>query len=203
MYYEAHHFTKHVKEVLPEYFVNKTVLDIGSADINGNNRFLFSNCEYIGNDVIPYINVDIVCVTSELPFNHSSFDVIVSTECFEHDMQYPASLKKVTELLKEDGLFFFTCATTNRAEHGTTRTDPSSSLTSQLESWQDYYKNLTVEDIKKVIDCDKIFSYYEFYTNSRSCDLYFWGIKKGKPLGRTVKEYVAPNVIRKAVSSGV
>jgi hypothetical protein len=33
------------KNILPDFFINKRVLDVGSGDINGNNRFLFENCD--------------------------------------------------------------------------------------------------------------------------------------------------------------
>lgn len=35
---------KKIKKEYPQYFVSKRVLDIGSLDINGNNRGLFEDC---------------------------------------------------------------------------------------------------------------------------------------------------------------
>jgi SAM-dependent methyltransferase len=151
------------------------VLDVGSADINGNNMFLFTNCVYLSNDVVPARNVSIVSETRNLPFSDASFDTIVSTECFEHDMHYEESIKKIIRLLKPGGLFFFTCASTGRAEHGTLRTTPSESMTTNIPEWANYYKNLTEDDI----DIEDAFDRYCFYNNTKSCDLYFWGIKKG------------------------
>ena len=52
MHTEARDFTLFVKKILNDFFIGKVVLDVGSGDINGNNRFLFENCEYNGNDVI-------------------------------------------------------------------------------------------------------------------------------------------------------
>ena len=46
MHIEARDFTVFVKRIFGDYFMNKRVLDVGSGDINGNNRFLFENCEY-------------------------------------------------------------------------------------------------------------------------------------------------------------
>ena len=48
MHDQARDFTMFVKQILGNYFINKRVLDVGSGDINGNNRFLFENCEYDG-----------------------------------------------------------------------------------------------------------------------------------------------------------
>mgnify|MGYP003324823520 CR=1 FL=1 len=71
------------------------MLDVGSGDINGNNNFLFENCEYNGNDVTEAKNVTIVSRTKDLPFEKESFDTIISTECFEHDPEYKESFLKM------------------------------------------------------------------------------------------------------------
>ena len=47
------------------------------------------------------------------------------------------------------------------------------------EEWDnEYYKNVTEEDIRECINIDNIFSYYKFDIETNHCDLYFWGIKK-------------------------
>jgi SAM-dependent methyltransferase len=181
MHDEARRFTLYVKSEFPQFFENyRFVLDVGSADINGNNMFLFSNCVYLANDVVPARNVTIVSETRNLPFSDASFDTIVSTECFEHDMHYEESLKKIISLLKPGGLFAFTCASTGRAEHGTLRTSPTESMTTRytdVPEWANYYKNLTEDDV--IEEIENAFERYCFYTNTKSKDLYFWGIKKG------------------------
>ena len=182
MHLEALQFIKFIKSILSEYFENKIVLDVGSGDINGNNRFLFNNCEYNGNDVINAPNVTIVSKTKDLLFSDNYFDTIISTECFEHDPEYTESIKKIYNMLKPDGLFFFTCASTNRKEHGTRRTSKNASYGTigKIEDMQDYYKNLTIKDINEVLNLDDLFSVWKSYYNSKSCDLYFVGIKKGQ-----------------------
>lgn len=187
MHEEARLFTLYVQEIFPHFFNNyKIVLDVGSADINGNNKFLFSdNCVYISNDVIDAENVTVVCETKNIPYTDSTFDTIISTECFEHDMSYKESLQKIIKILKPGGLFVFTCASTDRPEHGTLRTSPESSMTTKYEKvpeWANYYKNLTEDDIFDSIRLDNIFKSYCFYTNNKSHDLYFWGIKNGGDL---------------------
>ena len=79
MHTEARDFTLFVKKILNDFFIGKVVLDVGSGDINGNNRFLFENCEYNGNDVIEANNVTIVSKTKDLPFQNNSLDTIIST----------------------------------------------------------------------------------------------------------------------------
>jgi len=181
MHPEARDYTVFIKQILPDYCVNKRVLDVGSGDINGNNRFLFDNCQYDGNDVIEATNVTIVSKTSALPFENNTFDTICSTECFEHDPDYSASFIKIYDMLKPDGLFFFTCASTDRAEHGTRNSYPSESYGTRgnIADMIDYYKNLTVVDVNDVRKLDDVFSSWNSYYNSSSKDLYFVGIKKG------------------------
>ena len=181
MHDQARQFTIFVKNILSDFFLNKKVLDVGSGDINGNNRFLFENCEYHGNDVVDAPNVTIVSKTKDLPFEENTFDTIISTECFEHDPEYKHSFLKIYSMLKPDGLFAFTCASIGRPEHGTRRTSPHDSYGSigGLQDMLDYYKNLTELDLYYVLKLDDLFSYYDTYYNQESCDLYFVGIKKG------------------------
>lgn len=181
MHPEARHFLGFIVAHYPEYFRNKRVLDVGAGDINGNNRMYFTNCEYHGNDVYPSPNVTIVSKTCDLPFEDHSFDTIISSECFEHDMYYAESLQRIVRMLKPGGLFLFTCATTGRAEHGTKRTSPECSFTCMLDddAWCNYYKNLTEQDVQNAIPCKEVFGVnYSFYVNNRSKDLYFYGFTK-------------------------
>jgi SAM-dependent methyltransferase len=180
MHKEARNFTIYIKKNFPQFFKNCNVLDVGAGDINGNNRFLFDDCKYEGNDVYNAPNITIISKTKDLPFQDECFDVIVSTECFEHDPEYNESILKIYKMLKPGGLLFFTCASTGRPEHGTRRTTPKDSIGTigGILDMQDYYKNLTILDIKKIIDLDLSFSYWNSYYNSKSFDLYFVGIKR-------------------------
>ena len=195
MHEQARHFILFVKEILHDYFINKRVLDVGSGDINGNNRFLFDNCEYHGNDVIEANNVTIVSKTKDLPFSDNSFDTIVSTECFEHDPEYKASFLKIYNMLKPNGLFTFTCASTGREEHGTRRTSPGASYGTigNLPQFIDYYKNVTELDLNYVLNLN-LFSSWDTYYNKCSHDLYFVGIKRGNQRINLPK-YIEPNTI--------
>lgn len=197
MHLEARSFTLFVKQLLDNFFTEKRVLDVGSGDINGNNRFLFENCEYDGNDVVRAKNVTIVSKTKDLPFQNNTFDTIVSTECFEHDPEYRESFIKIYNMLKPDGLFCFTCASTGRAEHGTRRTTPNDSYGTigKLEDMSDYYKNLTETDLNEVLPLNNLFSVWDTYYNNNSKDLYFVGIKKGNSTFNTLVKYVENGVV--------
>ena len=189
MHTEAKNFTHYVKNILPDFFNKKRVLDVGSGDINGNNKSLFIDCEYHGNDVIDAKNVTIVSKTKDLTFDDESFDTIISTECFEHDPEYKESLLKIYKMLKPGGLFLFTCASTNRPEHGTRRSGPMESYGTigNIEGMYDYYKNLTKADLDEVLHLDDTFAVWDTYYNSSSCDLYFMGLK-------VFTKYSDPNV---------
>jgi len=195
MHPEAVDFLLFVKKIFNEFFIEKVVLDVGSGDINGNNKFLFENCEYNGNDVIQAPNVTIVSKTKDLPFSDNTFDTIISTECFEHDPEYKESFVKIYNMLKPGGLFCFTCASTGRPEHGTRRTTPNDSYGTigNLEDMSDYYKNLTEIDLNDVLSLHSMFSVWDTYYNYISKDLYFVGIKKGTKtivLEKYVNKYV-------------
>lgn len=169
-------FCTHVRDKFPKKFHDVDVLDIGSLDINGNNRYLFTNYTYTGIDVGKGKNVDIVSKGHEFKPN-KQYDVVISTECFEHDMYWEKTLNNATELTKPGGIFLFTCATTGRQEHGTSRTTPQDSpFTHTLFS--DYYRNLTQEDVEQALDLPAHFSEWKFDVNNNTKDLYFYGIKR-------------------------
>jgi SAM-dependent methyltransferase len=177
-------FCTRVRSKHPQFFVgvNKEplqILDIGSQDINGNNRFLFfNNFEYTGLDIGPGKNVDVVSTAHKFDPG-KQYDLILSTEVLEHDKYWKESLLNTNRLLKSGGMMLITCASTGRPEHGTRRTDEfSSPLTAQAEGWEDYYMNITEADIKSVWDVEDIFAFHYFEYNAYSCDLYFYGIKK-------------------------
>ena len=187
MHEEQVDFCRSVKDQHPEFFIDKKVLDIGSLDINGNNRYLFQNCEYIGVDVGEGKNVDVITPGHLYDASDESFDVIISTECFEHDMYYEKTWKNIVRMLKSKGIFLFTCAAPGREEHGTLRTRPQDSpLTSSIGEWSNYYKNISERDLRRVLELDEIFGNY-FVDEHHEIkvapfrainDLYFWGIKR-------------------------
>jgi SAM-dependent methyltransferase len=196
MHLEASHFCEFVKNICVDFFHEKCVLDVGSGDINGNNRHLFENCEYNGNDVIAAKNVTIVSKTKDLPFIENTFDTIISTECFEHDPEYKQSLVKIYDMLKPDGLFLFTCASSCRNEHGTKRTSPYDSYGTigNLSDMSDYYKNLTELDLNDALNLNELFSVWDTYYNHSSKDLYFLGIKKGNNHFSSLPKYLQNDV---------
>ena len=171
-----------IKKLHPQYFKNKRVVDVGSLDVNGNNKYLFDDCEYYGIDVIPGPNVDVVCIAHQYIVD-KPFDVAMSTNALEHDMFWKQTIPWMFSSLNPGGLLFFSAASTH-FEHGTKRTTPEDSGTSQMGiEWENYYHNISEVDIQETVDWSNL-SKFEMtlanvVNNSREMDLRFWGIKKG------------------------
>ena len=181
-------FCEKVKNKYPDSFKEKRVLDIGSFDVNGNEEFLFIDCDFNGLDIGPGKGVDIVCSAHEYDAPDESYDTIISCECWEHNPVYKESIQNAIRLLKSGGLFIFTCATTGREVHGVSYLETICSIEHNdwitmpnviRENWDnDYYKNVTEDDVRDAIDVDEIFKDHNFEIEIDHCDLYFWGIKK-------------------------
>jgi len=154
------------------------VLEIGSFDVNGSIRKYFNKSNYVGIDLSSGPGVDIVCEGNKLDHPDQTYDVALSCECFEHNPYWAETFINMCRMTKDGGAVLFTCATTGRPEHGTTRTSANDSPGSQSVGW-DYYKNLTENDFRKAFHFDELFESYLFLTNEQSFDLYFFGIKRG------------------------
>jgi SAM-dependent methyltransferase len=162
-------FVAGLKQRFPEYFRKGRVLEIGSLDINGSVRQFFEDCDYTGVDLGEGKGVDLVARGEELDYFDGNFTVCLSCECFEHNPEWAATLRNMIRM--SCGLVFFSCATTGRPEHGTRRTSPQ-----DAPFCGDYYRNLTEDDVRQEVDLSA-FKVYEFISNDKAHDLYFWGIK--------------------------
>ena len=185
---EQINYVNSVKEKFPEYFNNKKVLGVGTFNVCGTEDSFFDDCDYQGLDIGPGDGVDIICPAQDYDAPDNTYDVIISCECFEHNPYYKETIENAVRMLKPKGLFLFTCATTGRPIHGTKTSDEVDKLKHDKwitmpnvfrEDWDnEYYKNLTEEDIRECFDIDANFSNYEFSVDNNHHDLYFWGFKK-------------------------
>tara|TARA_R110001592_G_scaffold26674_9_gene99597 strand:+ start:1543 stop:2136 length:594 start_codon:yes stop_codon:yes gene_type:complete len=193
---EQRDYLDKIKKQFPDAFTNCKVLDIGSFDVNGNEKPWFDHCDFIGLDLLPGPGVDVACPANEYDMPNETFDTVISCECWEHNPFYKESILNSIRMLKSGGYFIWTCATTGRPVHGTASQDiidKSKGKTSQgneITEWKtmpnvergdwdnEYYKNLTEEDIRDFCDIDNIFTSYQFEVEKNHCDLMFWGIKK-------------------------
>ena len=134
-------FIGRIRDIFPGHFRHARVLEIGSLDINGTIRGLFTDCDYTGIDVGPGPGVDVVCAGQDFDAPDESYDVVISCEAMEHNPYWAETFTNMVRLAKPGGLVLMTCATLGRKEHGTTRTTPADSPLTVAKGW-DYYRNL-------------------------------------------------------------
>jgi len=151
------------------------ILEIGSYDVNGSIRDIFNDGkEYIGVDLTPGPGVDIVSFGHKLDLADGYFDLSISAECFEHDPNWKETFENMVRLTRPGGVVLFTCASSGRPEHGTTRSDPTLSPGTQTLGL-DYYKNLNQADFETSIQLKDMFQIYKFWYLKNHGDLYFMG----------------------------
>lgn len=172
-----------IKQLHPEHFKNKRVLEIGSYTVNGSVRELFHDCDYIGIDVATGPGVDLVCIAHDLHEPDASFDVVVSTQALEHDMYHHLTLINAVQLLKPKGLMLLTCATGTTWMHGVQGHGAEDSLTTQMSGqWSSYYQNISPDELQKSLqDPDEVFEEWNMKVQTNSAggqDLLFYGIKR-------------------------
>lgn len=173
---EQRDFVSRVRNKYPHMFNAKRVLEVGSYNINGTVRDFFDQCDYLGIDICNGPGVDRVCSGHELT-DALGFDVVITCEMMEHNMFWKETLINMLKLLRVGGLFVMTCGTTGRGVHGTISITPINSPSAV--QYGEYYGNLTEKDIREIVDVNIIFKEYGFETNTTTCDIYMWGIKRG------------------------
>jgi SAM-dependent methyltransferase len=171
-------FIKKIVNNFPNHFSGK-VLDIGSLDINGDITHHFVSAEYIGVDVGPGRNVNLVARGEDLELASNYFDVVIYGECLEHNPAWKGTFSNMFRMVLPGGLVVMTCASTLRTEHGTTRSDLGSGAPLSVEQGFEYYKNLAPRHLRAVIDVP-MFSNFKIFQNWAESDLYFVGIKVDK-----------------------
>lgn len=85
-----------------------SLLDVGSLDVNGSLRDVApTGASYTGMDLSEGPGVDIVLDDPHrFPLNADSFDLVVSSSCFEHDLFYWLTFLEIVRVLKDGGLFY-------------------------------------------------------------------------------------------------
>ena len=97
------------KKFFENYVLKKSkILDIGSKDENGSlKKYNNNNHEYIGIDMVPGKNVDIVQKDPYvIPFDNDTFDIVTSTSVFEHSSMFWVLSNEIFRVLKPNGLFY-------------------------------------------------------------------------------------------------
>jgi hypothetical protein len=78
------------------------ILEIGSRDVNGTLRqFMPVGASWMGVDIEPGPGVDkIVSPGQPLPFPNESFDLVIASSVFEHDLAWWETLSEISRVLK-------------------------------------------------------------------------------------------------------
>lgn len=89
-------------------FSGKTVVDIGSQDVNGSLReFCPNGANYIGVDFVEGRGVDVLLTDPyQLPFEDESIDVIVCSSVFEHSEFFWLLFLECVRIVKPNGLIY-------------------------------------------------------------------------------------------------
>jgi SAM-dependent methyltransferase len=169
-------FVSGIKEKYPQFFNNRRVVEIGSRNINGTVRDLFHKCRYTGVDLEEGEGVDVVedyanYLDSSFLEIGTLYDVIVSCEALEHDRYWGITLERMYYALKPGGLLLVTAAGVGREEHGTSKSKPEDS-----PSTNGYYRNITNAMAVSVLK-PEMFRTYFMNQCPINCDFQFYGIK--------------------------
>ena len=110
---------------------NKKILDVGSYDVNGTMKPIFERGQYIGLDMESGPNVDVVGISHDIPFKNDTFDIVISSSCFEHDDMFWISFHEMCRVLKPGG-YMYIQAPSNGPYHGW----PGDNWRFYIDSWK-------------------------------------------------------------------
>lgn len=159
-------------------WTGRSIVEIGSANVNGSIRPLFAGSHYTGVDLAAGPDVEVVASGHDVALAADSVDLAISCECFEHNPMWRGTFINMHRMTRPGGVVVMTCASRGRPEHGTTRTRPYDSPGSLSIGW-DYYRNLNQSDFERQLPLASMFESHAFFRNDVSKDLYLAGRKPG------------------------
>lgn len=120
-----------------------TVLDLGGRNVNGSVRDLFPNAtKYVAVDIREGEGVDVVAdAATWVP--DDEYDVVVSTECFEHTAVWPEICLTAFKATRPGGRLILTMAGPGRSEHSAIDGGPIQP--------GEYYGNVDPEHLKHTL----------------------------------------------------
>ncbi len=132
------------KNLAKEEIKGKTVIEVGSYDVNGSLQPLFksySPAEYIGADFVKGPGVDVVCNAEKLvkKFGKHRFDIVISTEMMEHVRDWKKVISNLKNVCKPGGTILITTRSKGFAYH----------------AYPHDYWRYEIEDMKEIFsDCE-------------------------------------------------
>jgi SAM-dependent methyltransferase len=88
---------------------NITVAEIGSQNVNGSlkDHKTKNVIEYVGVDFVPGNGVDVILEKPyEYPFSSETFDIVVTSSCFEHSEFFWLTFEECLRILKPTGVLY-------------------------------------------------------------------------------------------------
>jgi SAM-dependent methyltransferase len=105
-----HYTVQRTFKIFLERYIKATkivaVLEIESANVNGGLRDeKLKNMTWVGVDLIEGPGVDFtIRVGEKLPFENGSFDLVVASSVFEHDIQFWNTFLEMSRVMRPDGI---------------------------------------------------------------------------------------------------
>ncbi len=208
-HFEQTQFFCDVFDTFPEIFKSNSgfrIIDFGSLNINGGPHDHIANTQYVGVDLGPGPNVDLVSPGELVDLPSNSFDAAISSECFEHNPFWKETFMQMCRLTKPNAIVAFTCAGIGRQEHGTTRSDNGTSAPLVVEMGREYYHNVSKKEVLTSLNVSGWFDSYFCFENFKNKDTYFMGIRTGSnpdfldrfnQLGVQLEKRYSPNLVEK------
>jgi len=133
-----------------ENIKNKSVLEVGSVNINGSLRSIIEALEpslYIGVDIHMAPGVDVICNADNLVnhFGQEKFDVLISTEMLEHVSNWQEVVSNFKKVLKPNGILLITTRSIGFPYHGA----PYDFWRYQLSDFKTIFSDFKIEVLKK------------------------------------------------------
>lgn len=138
------------------------ILEIGSQNVNGSLRDHSKSKDYTGVDFVKGKGVDVILEDPyKYPFESNTFDVIVTSSCFEHSEMFWLSFIECLRVLKPTGVLYYNVPALfayHRYPVDCWRFMPDSAKA--LETWGNY-NNIPTKVIESFIIQPKIIDHYD------------------------------------------
>lgn len=109
----------------------KTILDIGSMNVNGSLKPIFEKGNYTGLDQQMGPNVDIIASSHNIPLQNNCIDIITCSSCFEHDDMFWVTFLELCRIVKPNGFIYI-----NAPSNGPYHAYPVDNWRFYLDSWK-------------------------------------------------------------------
>ena len=170
MHQEVIDFINRTTEILK--YENANVVEVGAQNVNGRAMDAANgkNKKWTGIDLVDGPDVDYVgnaaLILPELAARGEIFDIAISTEVLEHTQDWREIVIGLVGVLRQGGHLVLTCAGPGRDPHN------ANGLPYMVEN--EYYKNVSIEDLEAVLGESMI----AILAESGNGDTRYFGVKK-------------------------